>query len=128
MHCPAIDRCRYTAHITTFRGPVVIMATEHAKTSNWRDELVPNIVDHLAKVSPSAPYALYPDSPTTYDKGYRTVTYKDFANAINGFAWWFSKNLGRTEDFDVLAYIGPNDVRYTALCLGAVKAGYVVRN
>ncbi|KAF2446773.1 NRPS-like enzyme [Karstenula rhodostoma CBS 690.94] len=101
------------------------MAQDHAQISNWREELLPNIIDHLAKVAPSTPYALYPNSPTTYDEGYRTVTYKDFANAVNGFAWWLSDNLGTSENFDVLAYFGPNDVRYTALLLGAVKAGYV---
>jgi acyl-CoA synthetase (AMP-forming)/AMP-acid ligase II len=102
------------------------MATEHTQISQWRNELLPNVVDHLAKVSPLAPYALYPNSPTTYDDGYRTVTYKDFANAINGFAWWLKETLGPAKNFDILAYFGPNDVRYTALCLGAVKAGYVV--
>ncbi|KAF2198724.1 acetyl-CoA synthetase-like protein [Delitschia confertaspora ATCC 74209] len=101
------------------------MATEHAQLSNWRNELTPNIVDHLAKVLPNSPYALYPISPVTYDDGYRTVTYKDFANAVNGLAWWLHDNLGPSKDFDVLAYIGPNDVRYTALILGAIKAGYV---
>ena len=103
-----------------------IMATEHAQLSNWRNQLTPKIVDHLAKVLPGSPYALYPNSPVTYDEGYRTVTYKDFANAVNGLAWWLHENLGPSKNFDVLAYIGPNDVRYTALLLGAIKAGYVV--
>jgi hypothetical protein len=103
-----------------------LMATEHAQLSNWQDELTPNIVDHLAKILPNSPYALYPNSPFTYDDGYRTVTYNDFANAVNGLAWWLHESLGPSENFDVLAYIGPNDVRYTALLLGAIKAGYVV--
>ncbi|KAF2260803.1 acetyl-CoA synthetase-like protein [Lojkania enalia] len=101
------------------------MATKQAQISEWRHELTPNIVDRLAKLTPDVPYALYPNSPETYDQGYRTVTYKDFANAINGLAWWLDEHLGPSKDFDVLAYIGPNDVRYTALLLGAVKAGYV---
>jgi acyl-CoA synthetase (AMP-forming)/AMP-acid ligase II len=102
------------------------MTTQHAQISNWRDELIPNIVDHLARVTPNAPYALFPNSPIAYDQGYRTVTYKDFANAINVFAWWLHETLGPSKDFEVLAYVGPNDVRYTALILGAIKAGYVV--
>ena len=103
-----------------------IMTTEHAQLSNWRNQLTPNIVDHLAKILPGSPYALYPNSLVTYDEGYRTVTYKDFANAVNGLAWWLHENLGHSKNFDVLTYIGPNDVRYTALLLGAIKAGYVV--
>jgi acyl-CoA synthetase (AMP-forming)/AMP-acid ligase II len=103
------------------------MMKSHVENVDWRNELVPDIVDHLAKVSPDAPYAMYPNSPTTYDDGYLTVTYKDFANAINGFAWWLNETLGPSENFDVVAYVGPNDIRYAALLLGAVKAGYVVR-
>jgi acyl-CoA synthetase (AMP-forming)/AMP-acid ligase II len=102
------------------------MTTQHAQISKWRDELIPNIVDHLTRVTPDAPYALFPNSPITYDQGYRTVNYKDFANAINGFAWWLHETLGPSKDFEVLAYVGPNDVRYAALILDAVKAGYVV--
>jgi acyl-CoA synthetase (AMP-forming)/AMP-acid ligase II len=103
------------------------MATEHAQMSKWRNELLPHIVDLLARTTPSAAYALYPNSPTTYDDGYQTVTYKAFANAVNGLAWWLHNNLGPSQNFDVVAYIGPNDVRYTALLLGAIKAGYVVQ-
>lgn len=104
------------------------MATEHARTSGWRNELIPNIVDRVASIRPDAPYALYPKSPLTYDEGYRTISYKDFANAINGIAWWLHNTLGPGKDseIEVLAYVGPNDLRYPALVLGAVKAGYVV--
>lgn len=102
------------------------MTNNHAAFSNWRDELVPNIVDHLARVAPDATYALFPKSPVTYSEGYRTVSYKDFANAVNGLAWWLHETLGPSQNFEVLAYVGPNDVRYTALLLGAIKAGYVV--
>jgi acyl-coenzyme A synthetase/AMP-(fatty) acid ligase len=103
------------------------MATKHSKVSNCRDELIPKVVDHLANTMADEPYALYPNSPLTYDHGYRTVTYKDFANAINGIAWWLHKTLGPSDNFHVLAYIGPNDVRYNALMLAATKAGYLVR-
>lgn len=98
----------------------------HTQLSKWRNELTPNIVDHLAKVTPDSPYALYPNSPITYDEGYRTVTYKDLANAANGLAWWLNEALGPSTDFDVLAYIGPNDIRYSALMLAAIKVGYLV--
>ncbi|PVH98212.1 acetyl-CoA synthetase-like protein [Periconia macrospinosa] len=102
------------------------MTTKHAQISNWRNELTPNIVDHLARLTPDAPYALYPNHPLSYSHGYRTVTYKDLANAIDGLAWWLNENLGKpSQNFDVLSYVGPNDVRYTALVLAAIKAGYV---
>jgi acyl-CoA synthetase (AMP-forming)/AMP-acid ligase II len=104
------------------------MSTKQPQIEDWRTTLLPNVVDRLAETSPDAPYALYPNAPNTYDHGYCTVTYREFANAINGLAGWLKENLGPSENFDVVAYMGPNDVRYTALLLGAVKAGYVVRS
>ncbi|KAF7939088.1 uncharacterized protein EAE97_007169 [Botrytis byssoidea] len=92
----------------------------------WKVELVPNIVDHLAEIDSEALYAEYPVSTSTYDHGYRKITYGDYASAINCLAWWMHETLGPTKDFEVLAYIGPNDLRYPALILGAIKAGYLI--
>ena len=102
------------------------MAKKHAPDIDVTRELIPSIVDYLAKVKPHTLYAEYPVSPLTYEEGYHKVNYGDFANAINGLAWWLYDNLGLGQNHEVLAYIGPNDVRYPALVLGAVKAGYTV--
>ncbi|OJZ83061.1 hypothetical protein ASPFODRAFT_141998 [Aspergillus luchuensis CBS 106.47] len=88
-----------------------------------RSELLPNIFDHYAQVKPEAIYAEYPVNPITYEEGYRPITYKALANAINGVAGWLTKTLGPGTG-ETLAYLGPNDLRYPALVLGAVKAGY----
>ncbi|KAJ5083746.1 NRPS-like enzyme [Penicillium angulare] len=87
-------------------------------------ELIPNIIDHYAQIKPDAIYVEYPISPVGYEKGYRPVTYKDLANAINGTAKWLKEKLGGTGNGEILAYVGPNDLRYPALVLGAIKAGY----
>ncbi|KAJ5355196.1 NRPS-like enzyme [Penicillium cataractarum] len=87
------------------------------------EELLPNVVDYYAKVRPDQLYAEYPRSPTSYDEGFRPISYRAFANAINGIAHWLTKTLGPGNG-ENLAYIGPNDLRYPALVLGAVKAGY----
>lgn len=88
--------------------------------------LIPNIVDQRARSDPESLYAEYPRSVTSYDEGYQKITIGSLANAVNGVAWWLQKTLGRGEHFETLAYIGPNDLRYPALILGAVKAGYTV--
>ncbi len=41
-------------------------------------------------------------------------------------AWWLYNTLGPRSDIEVLAYIGPNDLRYPALVLDAVKARFMV--
>ncbi|KAF3391263.1 Iterative polyketide synthase CazM [Penicillium rolfsii] len=93
--------------------------------ANFRpeEELLPHIVDHYAKFKPDQLYAEYPRSLTSYDEGFRPITYRAFANAINRMAWWLITTLGQGNG-EPLAYIGPNDLRYPALVLGAVKAGY----
>lgn len=90
-----------------------------------RSELLPNIFDYYAQVKPDAIYAEYPVNSMTYEEGYRPITYKALANAINGVAGWLTKTLGPGTG-EILAYLGPNDLRYPALVLGAVKAGYCV--
>lgn len=91
-----------------------------------RTQLLPNLFDHYGRTIPDEIYAEYPVSPMSYEHGYRPVTYRAFANAINGLAHWLTEKLG-PGDGEVLAYFGTNDLRYPALALGAVKAGYCVR-
>lgn len=97
------------------------------KVSRLMGDLLPNIVDQRANDEPDMLYAEYPVSTLSYEQGYRRITYRDFANAINGLSWWLHDVLGPGQDFEMLAYIGPNDLRYPALILCAAKAGYMVR-
>ncbi|KAF7934097.1 uncharacterized protein EAE97_008457 [Botrytis byssoidea] len=85
--------------------------------------LLIHIIDHMAKIMPQALYAEFPISPVTYDEGFRKVTYKDFANTINGIAWCLYNNLGAGKELETLAYIGPNNLIYPSLIFGAAKAG-----
>lgn len=107
-----------------------IMASAHEQTKpdpHFTGDLVPNLVDKRARLTPDAVHSEYPISALTYDEGYRRITYRDFANAVNGAARWLQTTLGPGRHFETLAYMGPNDLRYPALILGAVKAGYKVR-
>lgn len=102
------------------------MDSEHI--SKCLAELLPHTVDRLAREKPSTPYGLWPVAQASYADGFRTINYVDLANLINGLAWWIKENIGTSQNGErVLAYVGPNDVRFTALLLAAVKAGCVVR-
>lgn len=90
-------------------------------------KLLNHIVDDMAREKPDVLYAEIPLSPTSFDAGFRRVTYRALANAINGMAWWLHRTLGPGQNFETLLYIGPNDLRHNILILGAVKAGYKVR-
>ena len=91
-----------------------------------KKQLLNNIVDGMAKTRPSAIYAEIPKSSHSYEYGYRKVTYGALANAVNGVAWHLREMLGEGRDHQTIAYIGPNDLGYVMMILGAVKAGYKV--
>ncbi|KAL8658299.1 MAG: hypothetical protein Q9226_001115 [Calogaya cf. arnoldii] len=94
------------------------------KPLNSNKQLLNHVVDGMAITRPSAVYAEVPRSFDSYELGYRRVTYRALANAINGIAWWLHHKLGPGQDHQTLAYIGPNDLTYVIMILGAVKAGY----
>lgn len=101
------------------------MESVHAQASRWQGELLPRMVDHLARDKPDAVYGLWPVSPSSYDEGFLTITYAQLANIVNGLAQLLLRQLG-SGDGQVLTYVGPNDVRLTALLLASIKAGYGV--
>lgn len=88
--------------------------------------LLNHVVDDIATENPDALYAELPLSPTSFGAGFRKVTYRAFANAINGMAWWLHRTLGPGKHFETLLYLGPNDLRHNILLLGAVKSRYKV--
>ncbi|KAK4178079.1 hypothetical protein QBC36DRAFT_183522 [Triangularia setosa] len=87
--------------------------------------LIPNIVDERARLEPTREWISVPRSLDPKD-GWKKITYKDAANAINRIAHKLVSTTGKPEpgSFPTVAYIGPNDVRYPIFALGAVKAGY----
>ncbi|TVY94015.1 Non-canonical non-ribosomal peptide synthetase [Lachnellula willkommii] len=89
-----------------------------------RKQLFNHLVDGLAQTRPEAAWAKIPKNELSYDGGYRKVSYKMMANAINGLAWWIKDEIGESKDFETLAYFGTWDPRYILLLLAAVKAGY----
>lgn len=92
----------------------------------WQTDTLMTRVDKLATSFPDRVYAAYPKSPLTYDAGFRDYTYHDLASAVNGLAWLLRNALGHGTVPETLAYIGPNDIRYPALILGAAKVGHKV--
>ncbi|KAJ0160206.1 hypothetical protein CTA2_8379 [Colletotrichum tanaceti] len=86
---------------------------------------LPAIVDERAAYEPentcfSTPYTSEPRD------GWRKVSFRDFANAINYVAHVILENCGRPapDTFPTIAYIGPSDARYAIMMIAAIKAGY----
>lgn len=102
------------------------MAANRAPRSLWRENSLTQIVDKLASEEPSPTYGFWPVDHTSYLAGVRKITYTDLSNVVNGLAWWLTKSLGPGKRGGVLAYYGPNDVRFTAMVLATMKTGHGV--
>lgn len=107
---------RYCHHIMS-------VEQKHEDVAQWQDALIPDIVDRLAHERGSAEYGEWVMGSSVV-----SITYLQLANVINSLAWWLVDQLGSGshKSPEVLTYVGPNDVRYSAMVLAAIKAGYVV--
>ncbi|KAG4438803.1 hypothetical protein IFR05_005694 [Cadophora sp. M221] len=88
------------------------------------NELLPIILENRAKTDPHGVWAKFPVSSTTYAEGFRSATHLELLNAVNKVAWLLEESLGRSETFETIAYLGPNDLRSIIVVLAGIKAGY----
>ena len=87
--------------------------------------LLPSLIDEIAQSSPEAPFVAISRSLDVHN-GFRDVSYRELARAINKFSWWIERNIGKSQTFETLGYLGPLDLRYPLLILAAVKTGHKV--
>lgn len=83
------------------------MQTEYGR------RLVPHVIDEIARKFPERQCFQVPRSSQPTD-GWKTITFKNFANAINRCCHMITERCGKAPDgaFPTIAYIGPNDIRY----------------
>ncbi|KAM3082271.1 hypothetical protein ACMFMG_004714 [Clarireedia jacksonii] len=86
--------------------------------------LLPAAIDLIAKTNPERLYAEMPLSATTFDTGFRKISYSELSNAVNGIPWWIHHTLGSSKTCEPLCYIGPNDLVRNLVLPGNCKAGY----
>jgi hypothetical protein len=87
--------------------------------------LIPEIIDSVARRYPQRTYARFSTGSSVDD--YRTVIVGQFANAINVAVQWIEKRFGKAgPGFPTIPYLGPQDLRYIILLVGAIKARYKV--
>lgn len=91
------------------------------------DQVLPNVLDNRARNNPNGAWAKFPSSNTTYEDGFRVATNNQVANAVNRVAWLLEEQLGRGQNFETIAYIGPNDLRSYIVLLAGIKVGHKVQ-
>ncbi|PQE08772.1 AMP-binding enzyme protein [Rutstroemia sp. NJR-2017a BVV2] len=86
-----------------------------------------SILDERAQSEPQSPWVSMPIDDGDISKGFKDITYGQFANAVNHAAHWLVRHLPpSTEPFQSFAYAGPKDLRYPILAMAAGKVGKVV--
>ena len=88
--------------------------------------LLPVAIDEIAETNPARAWASIPVSSNLQD-GYKDVSFRSFADAINRAAWFLETTFGRASNSETIAYIGKSDMRYHVLSMAAAKTGYQVR-
>ncbi|CAK7233936.1 putative NRPS-like protein biosynthetic cluster [Sporothrix curviconia] len=103
------------------------MTTPHPDAGR---RLLPHIADQVAADTPDRVLYEYPSSSSDLSKQWKTVTARQFADAVNRAAHWIRDTVGTAPSspatFPRLGYSGPPDLRYYILVLAAIKAGYVM--
>ncbi|RYP70479.1 hypothetical protein DL771_005416 [Monosporascus sp. 5C6A] len=77
-----------------------------AAFQDYGRRLIPHIVDDLAKSDPERIVYSFPKSQDV-SKGFRDVTARTLASAVDKVAWWLQKEIGRSSSFETIGYIGP---------------------
>lgn len=91
----------------------------------YGERLLPQVIDAYAESDPERIYALVPNSADV-TQGFRKITMRDLASAVDLIAWWIDSHFGRSESFETLAYIGATDICYGIFFFAAIKCGYKV--
>ncbi|KAI4655395.1 hypothetical protein J4E93_000107 [Alternaria ventricosa] len=96
--------------------------TAENKLEDPQGQLLVHAIEEKAQWIPNNMYMRY--APDNWEVcGYKTITWKQYANAIDKMAFWFDEQLGKAVDRETMAYFGPNDPRYAILIPAIAKNG-----
>ena len=86
--------------------------------------LLATVIDYYADNEPDRVWVSIPLDDADLARGFKDITYKEFADAIDRAAWWLEETLGASNGtFETFAYSGEKDVRFPILGVAAVKVG-----
>jgi hypothetical protein len=87
--------------------------------------LVPALIDEIAQNDPDRICFSFPASSSLSD-GFRDMSFRTFANAINKTAHFFHQEIGRSSMFETVLYMGSPDVRHYIVLVALMKTGHKV--
>ncbi len=93
--------------------------------TDYGRRLIPHLIDERAEKNWSQPFTSLSRSANPID-GFEDISYRKFADAVNRCAWWMQDVLGKSCEYNTIAYTGPSDIRYGILTIAAIKTGFKV--
>ena len=91
--------------------------------------LLPSLVDCLAITQPETTFITILNG-TAVEDGFRNVSYREFAQAVNHCCWKIENELEKRPrqptEVPVIGYMGAQDATYLILILACNKTGYTV--
>ena len=92
---------------------------------NFGKRLALALIDVRAEANPARVYCYIPLSKDASD-GFLEVSYGKMSNAINFCSTWIFKQLGYGGGKKLVAYFGPQDIRYRVFQFACMKTGWIV--
>jgi acyl-coenzyme A synthetase/AMP-(fatty) acid ligase len=91
------------------------------------DELPAARVDRIARETPDRPWGAVPIDDFDLPKGWRDITFKQVARAVDRWCEWLEPKIGRGNGQDPVAYIAATmDVRPVFLLFALNKLGFIL--
>ncbi|KJR88497.1 NRPS-like enzyme [Sporothrix schenckii 1099-18] len=88
------------------------------------ERLVVHVVDELAHDTADRVYATVTASTDDIEQGFRDITFRQLAGAVNATSWSMARQVGTSTSFGVMAYLGVSDIRYAVYLFAAIKTGH----
>ena len=96
------------------------MAAAPQPTAPSTPKLLVHAIDEKAKWKPNDTFMRYPGAEWEM-KGYASISWVQYTNAINKVACWLDKHLGSNAEDETIAYFGPDDPRYAIIVPASIK-------
>jgi acyl-CoA synthetase (AMP-forming)/AMP-acid ligase II len=101
-------------------------SSDSTKQPHIENHVLIKLIENIATEDPERPFLYIPSTEKAQD-GWKPFTFLQLNNAINYLAHSLSNTITRSpddEEFPTIAYIGPNDLRYSIILFACIKAGF----
>ncbi|KAF4825945.1 Non-canonical non-ribosomal peptide synthetase FUB8 [Colletotrichum tropicale] len=94
--------------------------------SQVEQRLIPQALADALAEKPDRTWVSYAISNNIAQDGFRNITIRQLATAVDRLAWYIDDNIGKSSDFETVMYYGLADVRYIITLIAGIKTGHSV--